>query len=111
MSDSKPNPTRRTLIKGAVAAGSALGFPYVHAQEKITLRYLGTAVNQDKAIAEKFKADTGITIQYIPVTTDDVTKRAVTAPNSSAGSRNWASPSCTSLIRRKRRWRWLIKWS
>jgi hypothetical protein len=55
---------------------------YVHAQEKIVLRYLGTAVNQDKAIAEKFKADTGIEIQYIPVTTDDVTKRAVTAPNS-----------------------------
>ena len=46
------------------------------------LRYLGTAVNQDKAIAEKFKADTGIKIQYVAVTTDDVTKRAVTAPNS-----------------------------
>ena len=57
-------------------------FPAVHAQEKIVLRYLGTAVNQDKAIAEKFKADTGITIQYVAVTTDDVTKRAVTAPNS-----------------------------
>jgi hypothetical protein len=56
--------------------------PAIHAQEKITLRYLGTAVNQDKAIAEKFKADTGITIQYVAVTTDDVTKRAVTAPNS-----------------------------
>jgi len=86
MSDSQtplaPNPARRTLIKGAVAATGALGFPFVHAQEKITLRYLGTAVNQDKAIADKFKADTGITIQYIPVTTDDVTKRAVTAPNS-----------------------------
>jgi putative spermidine/putrescine transport system substrate-binding protein len=39
-------------------------------------------VNQDKAIAEKFKADTGIEIQYVAVTTDDVTKRAVTAPNS-----------------------------
>jgi putative spermidine/putrescine transport system substrate-binding protein len=73
---------RRTLLKGAAAAGSALAFPFVHAQEKITLRYLGTAVNQDKAIADKFKADTGIEIQYIPVTTDDVTKRAVTAPNS-----------------------------
>jgi putative spermidine/putrescine transport system substrate-binding protein len=39
-------------------------------------------VNQDKTIAEKFEKDTGIKIQYIPVTTDDVTKRAVTAPNS-----------------------------
>ena len=84
MSDSNipKNPTRRTLIKGAAAATGVLAFPYVHAQEKITLRYLGTAVNQDKDIADKFKADTGITIQYIPVTTDDVTKRAVTAPNS-----------------------------
>ncbi|MFX7973231.1 hypothetical protein ABTK40_20745, partial [Acinetobacter baumannii] len=42
----------------------------------------GTAVNQDKAIAEKFEADTGIRIQYVAVTTDEVTKRAVTAPSS-----------------------------
>ncbi len=72
---------RRALLKSA-AAGIVTGAPWVHAQDKIVLRYLGTAVNQDKAIAEKFKADTGIEIQYIPVTTDDVTKRAVTAPNS-----------------------------
>ena len=65
-----------------MAATGIAGFPFVHAAEKVTLRYLGTAVNQDKAIAEKFEADTGIKIQYIPVTTDDVTKRAVTAPNS-----------------------------
>src|SRR5882724_730280 len=84
MSDdlAKPNPKRRTLLKGAAAAGGVAGFPYVHAQEKVTLRYLGTAVNQDKKIAEKFEADTGIKIQYVAVTTDDVTKRAVTAPNS-----------------------------
>jgi len=73
---------RRTLIKCVTAAGVVTGFPYVHAQEKVVLRYLGPAVNQDKAIGDKFKADTGIEIQYIPVTTDDVTKRAVTAPNS-----------------------------
>jgi putative spermidine/putrescine transport system substrate-binding protein len=48
------------------------------------LRYLGTAVNQDKAIADKFEKDTGgrIKIQYVAVTTDDVMKRAITAPNS-----------------------------
>ncbi len=73
---------RRSLIKGAAAATGVMAFPYVRAADPIVLRYLGTAVNQDKAIAEKFKADTGISIQYIPVTTDDVTKRAVTAPNS-----------------------------
>ena len=75
--------SRRHVLKAAGAAATGMAaFPYVQAQEKITLRYLGTAVNQDKAIAEKFEADTGIKIQYIPVTTDDVTKRAVTAPNS-----------------------------
>jgi len=77
-----PNESRRRLVK-TVAAGAAItGFPFIHAQEKIVLRYVGTAVNQDKRIADKFKADTGIEIQYIPVTTDDVTKRAVTAPQS-----------------------------
>lgn len=74
--------SRRTFVKGAVAAAGIAGFPYVHAQEKITLRYLGTAVNQSAEIAKKFKADTGIEIQYIPVTTDDVTKRIITQPNS-----------------------------
>ena len=78
--------TRRQLLKTAgaatVAGAGTMGFPFVHAQAKPILRYLGTAVNQDKAIAEKFEADTGIKIQYIAVTTDDVSKRAVTAPNS-----------------------------
>jgi putative spermidine/putrescine transport system substrate-binding protein len=74
--------SRRTFLKGAVAAAGIAGFPYVHAQEKITLRYLGTAVNQSADIAKKFKEDTGIEIQYIPLTTDDVTKRIITQPNS-----------------------------
>ena len=39
-------------------------------------------MNQDKSIAEKFEADTGIKIQYVAVTTDEVSKRAITAPNS-----------------------------
>lgn len=73
---------RRTLLKGTAGILATGLAPAIHAQEPITLRYLGTAVNQDKAIAEKFKADTGISIQYVAVTTDDVTKRAVTAPNS-----------------------------
>jgi putative spermidine/putrescine transport system substrate-binding protein len=94
MSESKESPatpesvetdkglSRRTFIKGAVAAAGIAGFPYVHAQEKIVLRYLGTAVNQSADIAKKFKEDTGIEIQYIPVTTDDVAKRIITQPNS-----------------------------
>jgi putative spermidine/putrescine transport system substrate-binding protein len=75
-------PLRRQVLMGTAGILAAGVFPAIHAQEKPVLRYLGTAVNQDKKIAEKFKADTGIDIQYVAVTTDDVTKRAVTAPNS-----------------------------
>lgn len=75
-------PQRRQILKGAAAVLASGMFPAIHAQEKITLRYLGTAVNQDKTIAEKFEADTGIRIQYVAVTTDEVAKRAITAPNS-----------------------------
>lgn len=73
---------RRLLLQGTAGILATGIAPAIHAQEKIVLRYLGTAVNQDKAIADKFKADTGIEIQYVAVNTDDVTKRAVTAPNS-----------------------------
>src|SRR5246127_5396351 len=81
--------SRRAMLKGAGAvAGAALGsraitgFPAVHAQEPKVLRYLGTAGNQSADIAKKAKEDTGITIEYIPVTTDEVTKRVITQPNS-----------------------------
>src|SRR6202045_1539546 len=81
--------SRRSMLKAAasvagVAAGSRAitGFPAVHAQEPKVLRYLGTAVNQSTEIAKKVKEDTGITIEYVPVTTDEVAKRIVTQPNS-----------------------------
>ena len=80
---------RRTFLKGGAAlAGAAIGsqvitgFPAILAAEGVTLRYLGTAVNQSADIAKKVKEDTGITIEYIPVTTDDVTRRVITQPNS-----------------------------
>ena len=81
--------SRRALLKGAaglagVAAGSGAitGFPAVWSQEEKVLRYLGTAVNQSDDITKKVKEDTGITIQNIVATTDDVTKRVITQPNS-----------------------------
>jgi putative spermidine/putrescine transport system substrate-binding protein len=76
--------SRRTVLKGAGAlmGSSALYAPAVHAQEPKVLRYLGTAVNQSADIAKKVKEDTGISIEYIPVTTDDVTRRVITQPNS-----------------------------
>src|ERR1700691_2590734 len=81
--------SRRALLKGAAGiAGAAAGsgaitrFPYVWSQEDKVLRYLGTAVNQSDDITKKVKEDTGITIQNIVATTDDVTKRVITQPNS-----------------------------
>jgi putative spermidine/putrescine transport system substrate-binding protein len=78
--------TRRTVLKSGLMGATgilAAGYgPAIHAADPIVLRYLGTAVNQDKTIGDKFTADTGIKVQYVAVTTDDVTKRAVTAPNS-----------------------------
>jgi putative spermidine/putrescine transport system substrate-binding protein len=81
--------SRRAVLKGAASAagltagaGAITGFPAVHAQEPKVLRYLGTAVNQSADIAKKVKEDTGITIEYIPLTTDDVTRRIITQPNS-----------------------------
>src|SRR5579872_1173867 len=81
--------SRRAVLKGAgalagVAAGSGAitGFPAVWSQEEKVLRYLGTAVNQADDITKKAKEETGITIQNIVATTDDVTKRVITQPNS-----------------------------
>lgn len=78
--------TRRKFLKksatGVAAATGALHAPYIMSQDAVTLRYLGTAVNQSQDIAKKVKEDLGITIEYIPVTTDEVTKRIVTQPNS-----------------------------
>ncbi len=79
---------RRTLLKGAAGLAATSGLmssfpsPAVHASEEKVLRYLGTAVNQSDDITAKVKKDLGITIQNIVATTDDVTKRVATQPNS-----------------------------
>ncbi len=69
------------FIAGAGVVNKVTGFPAI-AQEKPTLRYLSTAVNQSPEIAKKAGEDLGINIQYIAVTTDDVAKRVITQPNS-----------------------------
>ena len=81
--------SRRTFIKGAAAAagaavgtGAITGFPAIHSAEPKVLRYLGTAVNQADDINKKLFEDTGIKLEYITATTDDVTKRVITQPNS-----------------------------
>ncbi|WP_426955082.1 ABC transporter substrate-binding protein [Muricoccus radiodurans] len=86
MTDTPRKPARRDLLRAAAALAATgvaarLAAPAVHAQEPVVLRYLGTAVNQSAEIAAKARQDIGVTIEYIPVTTDDVIRRAVTQPN------------------------------
>lgn len=84
----KTSISRRSLLKGAAGvaglagSGTLLSAPYVHAADPKVLRYLGTAVNEGDEISKKCLADTGIKIEYITATTDDVTKRVITQPNS-----------------------------
>ena len=62
--------SRRRILAGAastagVAIGSSAitGFPFVYAAEPVTLRIAGTGVNQFKELADKAKAELGLTIQ------------------------------------------------
>jgi len=73
---------RAAMLGTAAAAASSFPAPVVHADDPITLRYAGTGVNAFKELADKCKEDTGITIQYTTLTSDDVVKRAVTQPTS-----------------------------
>nr|WP_157505786.1 PotD/PotF family extracellular solute-binding protein [Geminicoccus roseus] len=83
----QPTASRRDVLKGGaalagIAATGAICAPAVHSAEPVTLRYLSTAVNQAPAIAEQAFRDTGVKIEYVSVTTDEVTKRIITQPNS-----------------------------
>ncbi len=81
--------SRRNMLKGASAlAGAAIGsgalggFPTVWAQTNITLRQFGTGVSNLNAIAEKCKADLGITLEMTATDSDAAAQRAVTQPDS-----------------------------
>jgi putative spermidine/putrescine transport system substrate-binding protein len=81
--------SRRNILKAgsgiaglAAGSGAITGFPYILSAQPKVLRYLGTAVNEGDAISKKCFEDTGIKIEYITATTDDVTKRVITQPNS-----------------------------
>ncbi|OLP56483.1 ABC transporter substrate-binding protein [Rhizobium rhizosphaerae] len=81
--------TRRSLLKtgaaavGAVAGSGAItGFPTIWAQNPITLRQFGTGVSNINAIAEKCKADLGITLEMTATDSDAAAQRAVTQPKS-----------------------------
>src|SRR5689334_18321344 len=81
--------SRRSMLKGAAAlagaaagAGALGGFPTVWAQNPITLRQFGTGVSNLNAIAEKCKADLGITLEMTATDSDAAAQRAVTQPDS-----------------------------
>src|SRR6195952_3094870 len=81
--------SRRNILKAgsgiaglAAGSGAITGFPAILSAQPKVLRYLGTAVNEGDAISKKCFEDTGIKIEYITATTDDVTKRVITQPNS-----------------------------
>ena len=92
MSDKKTvRPGRRAMLKGTAAlAGTALGsgaiggFPTIWGQttKNIVLRQFGTGVSNINEIADKCKADLGITLQMTALDSDAVVQRAVTQPNS-----------------------------
>lgn len=68
----------------ALGSGAVTGFPTIWAQNirNVVLRQVGTGVSNQNAIAEKCKADTGITLQMTALDSDAVVQRAVTQPNS-----------------------------
>ena len=81
--------TRRVLLKGGAAiAGAAAafptGFPTIWAQNirNVTLRQAGTGVSALNAIADKCKADLGISLEMTALDTDAVAQKAVTQPRS-----------------------------
>lgn len=80
--------SRRSLLKGAAAAGGlaagsgvVTGFPTIWAQNPITLRQIGTGVSNINAIAEKCKEDLGITLQMTALDSDAAAQRTVTQPD------------------------------
>src|ERR1044071_3346861 len=81
--------SRRPLLKSGAAAlglatgsGAIAGFPTIWAQSNITLRQFGTGVSNLNAIAEKCKADLGITLEMTATDSDAAAQRAVTQPDS-----------------------------
>ena len=82
--------SRRAMLKGSAAAvaglaagsGAITGFPMVWAKTDITLRQFGTGVSNLNAIADKCKADLGITLEMTAMDSDAAAQRAVTQPDS-----------------------------
>ncbi|KPA17370.1 ABC transporter substrate-binding protein [Candidatus Magnetomorum sp. HK-1] len=76
--------SRRQFIKTSciAACGTVIGFPFVHAQNKIELRFLANGVTFYKQIAEKAKQDLGIIVKLErAATSEEAMARAISRPN------------------------------
>ena len=79
---------RRTLLKGAAAAGlgagTITGAPMIWAQniKDVTLRQFGTGVSNLNDVADKVKEDLGFTLEMTALDSDAVAQRAATQPGS-----------------------------
>lgn len=89
ITQAKTGISRRSLLKTGAAAvglaagsGAITGFPTIWAQSNITLRQFGTGVSNLNAIADKCKADLGITLEMTATDSDAAAQRAVTQPDS-----------------------------
>ena len=83
--DFPPQPAQdgaAALAGAALGSGALGGFPTIWAQNPITLRQFGTGVSNLNAIAEKCKADLGITLEMTATDSDAAAQRAVTQPDS-----------------------------
>ncbi len=78
--------SRRSILKGAVAASAASAFPapMIWAQDikDVTLRQFGTGVSNLNDVAVKVKEDLGFTLEMTALDSDSVTQRAATQPKS-----------------------------
>lgn len=83
--------SRRTLLKGAAAAGglavgagAITGFPLVWAQKTkdVVLRQFGTGISAQPAIMDKVQQDLGFRVEMAGLDSNAIIQRAITQPDS-----------------------------
>ncbi|WP_340679222.1 extracellular solute-binding protein [Paraglaciecola sp.] len=94
-SKSVDSPSRRKVIKslGTIALGSTLQFksPYVFAQNRTTLRVLGTHVTLQETLRQKAMADLGINLVFEPRGSAAVLQKASVNPGSFDLYEQWSN--------------------
>jgi len=90
--NSKPSPTRRTLLKGGLAFGLTAGVtPFAIGKPKPTLRVMGTHVTLQEAIRQRAMEDLGINIAFEPGGSAAVLQKASMLPSSFDLYEQWSN--------------------